>query len=995
MNGCRVLVSAFLVLALVGGAVGGEADTFNQKAAFQRLQEVQPGVQAHWTGERVTRLYGRAIGQGITATEATDRFVADHVEVFGVSSADLVAGSTLQEDVYTQPVMYDHETGEYKFTLVYYSQHQDGIPVFRSELRVLVANQTDHPVVLAVSTLRDLGDFNAEATVSRGAATVQANTGMEIFSEAETVIWAGTEDGVAEPRLALTFTGKNTRTDQGYEAWRYVADASTGEILHRETLIHFVDVTGSIDAMATPGAKANICTEEILFPYPWARVDIQGGSSVYADGDGNFTIPNAGSSAVTVRSYVDGLYFAVENRAGSEETLSQSVTPPGPVDFTHNELNTDDLVLAQVNIYVSGNQCRDWILVQNPSFPGVVTETGVPTIVNRTDFYCPCNAWSDGSDGSINFCQPGGGCPNTAWQSVLNHEYGHHCIDFTGSGQGEYGEGMADCFSMLPVDDPNLGYGFSGNCNSGLRTADNDCQYLASGCSTCGSESHDCGQLLSGCVWSIRNELVVTEPVDYLEILSSIVINSILLHTGTSIDAQIPIDFLTLDDDDANIGNGTPHRAEICAGFADHGIDCPELVAGLGLSFPSGLPATLDPGLPTDITVRIQDGSEVYVPGTGTLHYRLDGGSYLTATVSPLGGDLYQATLPAADCSDSPEYYFSAEGDGGSTVYSPEDAPTSTHSARVGTLMVLVDDNFEGDAGWTVTGSPGDGDWTRGVPVDCDRGDPPSDSDGSGQCWLTDNSTQTDCNSDVDGGTTILTSLLYDLSDGGLITFDYWLDSGPGVIDDDSLTVEVATNAGSTNWALLRTYVDPQVAWRTDSLEVGAGLEVEASATIRLRFSASDLGNASLIECGLDALLVEVFDCSQGPTCSDDLLNQGEDRIDCGGPCPACECTSDGACDNTVFCDGAETCDAYGDCQTGSDPCAGTHWCKESADTCILYGDGDFEPDGDVDLLDFASFQVCYGQIADSSCEPGNLNGTGMIDLADYSDFATGLEGPD
>ncbi|MFH1844538.1 MAG: hypothetical protein ABIF77_15165, partial [bacterium] len=1209
--------------------------TLSQKAALQQLQKAHPGMQANWTGERVTRLYGRAIVQGATATEAADQFVERHVQVFGVKGADLVAGYWLDEGVYTQPVMYDHETGEHKFTLVYYSQHKDGIPVFRSELRVLVANQADHPVVLAVSTLRDLGDFATEATVVRGAAAAQANTGMEVFSEPETVIWAGVEDAVAEPRLAITFTAQNTQTDQGYEAWRYVCDASTGEILHQETLIHFIDVTGSIDAMATPGAKANICTDEILFPYPWARVDIEGGSSVYADGDGNFTIPNAGTSSVNVRSYVDGLYFAVENRAGAEETLSQSVTPPGPADFTHNEPNTDDLVLAQVNIYVSGNQCRDWVLVQNPSFPGVATETGVPTVVNRTDVYCPCNAWSDSYDGSINFCQPGGGCPNTAWQSVLNHEYGHHCIDFTGSGQGEYGEGMADCFSMLPVDDPNLGYGFSGDCNSGLRTADNNCQYLVSGCSTCGSEIHDCGQLLSGCVWSIRNELIVTEPVDYLEILSNIVINSILVHTGTGIDPQIAIDFLTLDDDDANIGNGTPHRAEICAGFEDHGIDCPEMAIGLSvsptadfasagevggpftpgskiytvenlgpgsidyqvttaaawltitngtgslpnvgntaqvtvsinsaadalaqgryseavsfvnttdhvgdttrdvdlaigipdectsatvacpgmyysdttvgmtndgsascgdsnstpdmwysytpdsdgtatfslctgtsydsvlsvhsgcpggtgnelgcdddgcgtgggpstvtigvfahqtylirvtgwqgsvgsfslvingpacgtgaltLSFPDGLPETVAPGVPTDITVRIENGDETYVPGSGTLYYRYDGGSYQTATLTSLGGELYQATLPSASCSDLPEFYFSAEGDGSSTVYSPVDAPTTVYSALVGTLTTVLDDDFETDQGWTVTDSIGlvEGTWERGIPLNNDRGDPPADYDGSGQCYLTENDPG-DTNSDVDDGTTTVTSPVLDMSDGGTISYAYWLNDIPtGPLGaEDSMEVEVATNVAGDNWATVRTYTTALGAWRTDTIEVGT--EVTASATVRIRFSVSDLSPGDVVEGGLDAFVASSLVCESGPTCDDGELNQGEDRIDCGGPCPACECTSDPACDNTVFCDGAETCDAYGDCQAGTDPCPGTHWCKESTESCILYGDGDFEPDGDVDLDDFASFQMCFGELAAAPCEPGNLNGSGMIDLADYADFEAVLGGP-
>ncbi len=54
------------------------------------------------------------------------------------------------------------------------------------------------------------------------------------------------------------------------------------------------------------------------------------------------------------------------------------------------------------------------------------------------------------------------------------------------------------------------------------------------------------------------------------------------------------------------------------------------------------------------------------------------------------------------------------------------------------------------------------------------------------------------------------------------------------------------------------------------------------------------------------------------PTCSDGIQNQGEDRIDCGGPCPACDCLSDAACADSVYCNGVETCDAFGHCQSGT-----------------------------------------------------------------------------
>jgi len=76
------------------------------------------------------------------------------------------------------------------------------------------------------------------------------------------------------------------------------------------------------------------------------------------------------------------------------------------------------------------------------------------------------------------------------------------------------------------------------------------------------------------------------------------------------------------------------------------------------------------------------------------------------------------------------------------------------------------------------------------------------------------------------------------------------------------------------------------------------------------------------------------------PACDDGIQNQGEDRIDCGGPCPPCDCLSDAACADGQYCNGAETCDAWGHCQPGtavdcSDGVGCTiDSCNEGTDSC-------------------------------------------------------------
>ena len=78
---------------------------------------------------------------------------------------------------------------------------------------------------------------------------------------------------------------------------------------------------------------------------------------------------------------------------------------------------------------------------------------------------------------------------------------------------------------------------------------------------------------------------------------------------------------------------------------------------------------------------------------------------------------------------------------------------------------MAFEDDFETNQGWTVSGLATDG-WTRGVPItDCDRGNPTNTPNGTSACYLTDNSNNGSCNSDVDRGDTILTSPTLDASD--------------------------------------------------------------------------------------------------------------------------------------------------------------------------------------------------------------------------------------
>jgi hypothetical protein len=167
---------------------------------------------------------------------------------------------------------------------------------------------------------------------------------------------------------------------------------------------------------------------------PYLPVSI-GTNTSYTSANGNFNIINFGATDVTVKTSLLGTWFHVFNYTGADLEDSIVVTPPGPANFVFNAANNTESVLSQVNAYVLANKQRQWVLQQNGAYPEMAKQ-GFPIYCNRTDGYCPGNAWYDPGDTSMNFCSSGSGHPNTAWSSVLHHEFGHHLINVSGSGQG-------------------------------------------------------------------------------------------------------------------------------------------------------------------------------------------------------------------------------------------------------------------------------------------------------------------------------------------------------------------------------------------------------------------------------------------------------------------------------------------------------------------------------------------------------------------------------
>ena len=144
---------------------------------------------------------------------------------------------------------------------------------------------------------------------------------------------------------------------------------------------------------------------------------------------------------------------------------------------------------------------------------------------------------------------------------------------------------------------------------------------------------------------------------------------------------------------------------------------------------------------------------------------------------------------------------------------------------------------------------------------------PFSDSDGSGQCYLTQNQLG---NTDVDNGSVTLISPTLDMSgENDSIIFDYYLYLSDSQTTD-LLRVEIDSNNGAGPWTTIATdYTSGGRNWRTMKIYSSqirdAG--VTLTSTMRLRFTVNDSAPQGVVEAGIDAVGTFDVDCLIPVTC--------------------------------------------------------------------------------------------------------------------------------
>ncbi|MBI3330703.1 MAG: hypothetical protein HYZ96_01165 [Candidatus Omnitrophica bacterium] len=293
------------------------------------------------------------------------------------------------------------------------------------------------------------------------------------------------------------------------------------------------------------------------------RVTTTGGSTTYTDATGVFNFPTE-TAPTTVNAALAGRWAAVTSLTSPTLNFSGPATPGVPLSILFNPVGAEELATAQVNGYYHTTFIHEWV---TPRLAGPLPaiDIALPTKVNLNDL---CNAFYDFF--SINFFKAGGGCINTAYETVVYHEYGHFVDDKAGGiTNGGLSEGWGDVLAAFGTNQPLIGEGFFGP-GTFIRTANNAYQYNPT------DEIHTLGQAWAGFAWDLRKNLIQSLGQAQGIAVSEQLIIPVFLANSPDIPAAV-FQVLLLDDTDGDLSNGSPHQPDILDAANKHGIPIAEL----------------------------------------------------------------------------------------------------------------------------------------------------------------------------------------------------------------------------------------------------------------------------------------------------------------------------------------------------------------------------------------------------------------------------------
>lgn len=627
---------------------------------------------------------------------------------------------------------------------VRFTQEVNGVPVLGAYVNALF-DLGGQLLSLQTTAMPGVAGVQTDAAVSADSATKQALDAFERETGLPGAVVSGPSKAIGQLELGpkqreavLVWQvdvewSADGAVPEGYSYW---IDARNGGVLKSETTIHHFDVGGTLSTMVSPGVFPDQPNNpEAPAPMNRARITGSGGAgTTFTDANGNFNFPGInGPINLTVEYFGD--WANVRNDVGADHTeVFNNVSGTGNA-LTMNQ-GTTALVTSQSNCFEGIGLLRDWIRSVNPSDGTADFRATANANINSS-----CNAFFNGN--SVNFYQQGGGCNATSYSTVIAHEMGHwlNVLYGTGNGPDGMGEGNADVFGMYLYNTPLLGADFQGQNSGTLRNGNNNRQFCGDSNPGCYGAVHTDGQVWMGAAWKVYRELDTAFGAATADMVSdALFLGWMNSYNQTGIRSVIEIQWLTLDDDNGNIDDGTPHYPQIDAGFRLQG-------------FPGFDLAVIDIANVTDLDDQNNEAGPYVVDATASsligatitgmnLFYSVDGGgSFASVPMVNTGGDNWSGGIPGQASPSIVRYYVEATDTNLNVDTFPDEAPADVFKFVVGVQTTRYLDDFEGGEGAWTHGTFGDtsndqDDWQYGVPGG-ESGDPSVAASGS-RCWGND-----------------------------------------------------------------------------------------------------------------------------------------------------------------------------------------------------------------------------------------------------------------
>jgi hypothetical protein len=389
---------------------------------------------------------------------------------------------------------------------------------------------------------------------------------------------------VVFPRL--THSGRNYTLAWYLRVWvddplahyNALVDAHTGEILLLYDDIRYETIVGDVCGVVHPEHRGDPYVE-VCFPNDRVEAFGSGGGWGMTDQAGHFEITVSGPAKRLVRAELRGSFVHVTNAVGPEGISEDSLLPGVAGELTWSDSNS---IASERDGFYHTNVAHDYIQIVDPGF--TLLDYSMPCEMNITGL---ANAYWDG----YGMHYGAGGNDFGQHADVIYHEYGHGITDFQYRPRGPSGsmhEAFSDFYAATITDDSRIGEGVMA-----YRDLDNDMRSPEN----LSGESHHDGMIIGGALWHMR------------ENLNNVPLAESLFHfarygypgSPSQPDPQNFLDYLievyVVDDDDADLTNGTPHTPEIAQAFGRHGIGSSIVLDSVLASDVSGTPDMfLDPG---------------------------------------------------------------------------------------------------------------------------------------------------------------------------------------------------------------------------------------------------------------------------------------------------------------------------------------------------------------------------------------------------------------